>query len=78
MDYFVSTAKLGILQYCHGLRNTPPQDTVVGCIVGEELQWYFLSYHYVIVYCFYDLVAVVIYHDNLVAMSLLSSSLPPS
>jgi hypothetical protein len=39
MDYFVSTAKLGILQYCHALQCAPREENVVGCIVGEELQW---------------------------------------
>ena len=39
MDHFVTSAKLGILHYCHALRNLSPQESVVGCIVGEELQW---------------------------------------
>ena len=39
MDLFVSNVKLGILQYCHEVRSTPPRESVIGCIVGEELGW---------------------------------------
>ena len=39
MDHFVATAKLGILQFCHAMWSEPPKENVVGCIVGEDLQW---------------------------------------
>mmetsp|Transcript_11921 Transcript_11921/g.19403 ORF Transcript_11921/g.19403 Transcript_11921/m.19403 type:complete len:179 (-) Transcript_11921:117-653(-) len=39
MDYFVATAKLGILQYCHAVRNEDNKENVISCIVGEELEW---------------------------------------
>lgn len=39
MENFVSSVKLGLLQYCFAVRNESPLENVVGCIVGEELQW---------------------------------------
>lgn len=39
MEHFISTVKLGMLQYCHSIKNTASQESVIGCIVGEDLQW---------------------------------------
>ena len=35
----MATAKLGILQYCHAVRNESNKENIVRCIVGEELEW---------------------------------------